>query len=633
MYAGGGTLLLAVCVFSLLTICIYNIRYDKLKSVDGLNDKQIYAAAVSPNGRHIIQSVVTHQGGVELYKDGERFTNNLYGLEYSPIIGDNGDVAYLMVDKSYASSKLLYNNDKIFEKNTLCGNLRLLKSHILGDMLIFSSFDKKKEVVTLYKYRRILFTGKLEPICSFEKSVIEDIRVLPDNHIAALVEDYSDGRRWKLFDIDISKNEVHLQLEGKERLFFTNDDKSELVVDKVDLESSVNSAYLFNSWYYLYRYHIREPFSYGNDFAGMLSWIESYRVDGLLNLYKKTNDDELTEKLRLIAGNILNARNKNIGMPQDKYNQDFLWSSRKYSLHDEPLCLMVNQCVIMDALLRVANSGILKEDMELEIRDNAERMFQYYEEYYDGRGHYHFPKGSPFWADGVQLPWNQQNVMTNVCLELWIASGDDKYLQRAKALMMAFLSEVKNHESKVYWNYWPDGFYKGWNKDENISVNTPEYKASSIDDRAEDISHAAINADTMVRFSEVFNPNDSSWKNKIEENMNEWCKDNGFTATISGEKEASMLNVPSGKWAKFYNPKLSHYVCLGPQNVGVDYNLMSYCAISSEYYQRGKSYSPLRLEKYAYRGDGKWCLKNKIELSESQIKDYVKSSYSNCDIE
>lgn len=484
----------AIVLLSLANIIlgtlIYTLQPAKLNRLAEDNVAKVHESYISPNKQHIVESLITPQDGIELYKDGKRITNNLYAIEYSPVVGNNGDIAYLLVDKSFGYSKVFYNDESIFDQKTSCTNLELADSSLLCNKLIFASYDKKNDTTTIYIYKKTPWKDNMTPIFSIQHASVDDIKILPDNHAIILAEEYIENRIWKIFDIDLSNENFQLKTTSTDRLFLAFNDENSFIIDKICLEDNPNTANLFNSYYALYHEQYDEPFSYGNDFAGRLSWNESYRIRGMLELYKKTGDNDLISIIQKTTQNIMASRNQNIGIAEDEYTSAYGWASRKYSLHDEPQCLMVNQCMIMDALLQAANAGVLDSKLSQDIYTNAESIFNFYEKDYDGNGHYHFTKGSPFWCDGVILPWNQQNVMVNVCLELYKHNQNEKYLLRAQEMMSAFSSEIKEHDGGISWYYWPELFFKGWNDEDDISTNTPHYPASKQVDKNEDISHA-----------------------------------------------------------------------------------------------------------------------------------------------
>ncbi len=89
-------------------------------------------------------------------------------------------------------------------------------------------------------------------------------------------------------------------------------------------------------------------------------------------------------------------------------------------------------------------------------------------------------------------------------MELYVATGNNKYKERAFALAELFKSEfVYTADNCLLWHYFPEEYYRGWSVDDNISVNTPS-QVPSIDNLYEDVSHAGWNISFVVRFNELF---------------------------------------------------------------------------------------------------------------------------------
>ena len=139
------------------------------------------------------------------------------------------------------------------------------------------------------------------------------------------------------------------------------------------------------------------------------------------------------------------------------------------------------------------------------------RISRYLYCYYEGTfkknllycGFYIFPKGIPYQFDGVVQPFNQVNIYALALLEWLKIENKDDVRQRVHHLFCSFFKEVQLSEEKLLWRYWPNIFYQGWEKKDNISVHKPfhpELKNRSF----EDINHASINAFFLYSSLEYF---------------------------------------------------------------------------------------------------------------------------------
>lgn len=110
----------------------------------------------------------------------------------------------------------------------------------------------------------------------------------------------------------------------------------------------------------------------------------------------------------------------------------------------------------------------------------------------DETGYYIFRKGSPYWCDGVGVPFNQNLSLARTMLLIYQATGETKYIDRVVKIARHFQNHLNLHNDCYIWNYWWGHGYNGWESDHMISDNTPSYKGYK---KPEDLSHGAIDAD------------------------------------------------------------------------------------------------------------------------------------------
>lgn len=109
----------------------------------------------------------------------------------------------------------------------------------------------------------------------------------------------------------------------------------------------------------------------------------------------------------------------------------------------------------------------------------------------NGRYYLMWPKGSPFWADGVGIPYNHQNmwaagVMFEENLDVLPdpALGQVTYDISSQVLdLEGFRSFIPKHShwfansSEYYqWYYWWGQAKEGWSEADNVSINTPTWQ-------------------------------------------------------------------------------------------------------------------------------------------------------------
>jgi hypothetical protein len=121
----------------------------------------------------------------------------------------------------------------------------------------------------------------------------------------------------------------------------------------------------------------------------------------------------------------------------------------------------------------------------------------------DGTGYFRWPKGTPLPFDGTIQPINQSVALGRTYLELARATGDPRYLRRARALAQMVRAQLMVDRGGAYiWPYWPtfsevyQGYAKSGDPATDISAYTPAYGSPGKGARQyEDLSHAAIEVD------------------------------------------------------------------------------------------------------------------------------------------
>lgn len=150
----------------------------------------------------------------------------------------------------------------------------------------------------------------------------------------------------------------------------------------------------------------------------------SYRLYGLCELYKKTNDFKIRDRIEKVVAGLMNSRNIFTGININDWSCGNLWSSKCYSIDNSIVDLICDDCEILSALLIVCNEDIIKDP---EIVKTAIKAYEFYDQWYKD-GHYYIAKGCPMQFDGLVVPWNWQNSMAEVCLGLFLETGEIQYL-------------------------------------------------------------------------------------------------------------------------------------------------------------------------------------------------------------
>lgn len=154
-------------------------------------------------------------------------------------------------------------------------------------------------------------------------------------------------------------------------------------------------------------------------------------------------------------------------------------------------------------------------------------------------GYYIYRKGSPYWCDGVGVPFNQNLAMARTMLKIYQFTGETKYLDRVFKIARHFKAGLTLDNDSYVWPYWWGYGYHGWNSDEQISLNTPSYPGYK---KYEDFRHGALDADFIVlayQAGVVFTKTDIvRFSNTIEKNL--LCSNGDINEFIAGESGVYM---------------------------------------------------------------------------------------------
>lgn len=231
-------------------------------------------------------------------------------------------------------------------------------------------------------------------------------------------------------------------------------------------------------------------YSEARNTGGQLGWSESYLLVGYVEMYRATGDTAYLQRLVDHFDRVLKNRDDALGL-SDAYAGKPLagWGSERYSagkwhvwlVHTGMITLGPAEFVHLVSRSKTlqsrfaAKAAEYRARIEESIRDadanwrtgpRADEGF-YYEPY----------------LAAVQ-PTNQQDIFGSVLLEMYGATGNRAYRDRAACLARYFRSRLRSPAQDIYdWAYWP-----------RETVDGPG---------SEDISHASINVDFAARCAEA----------------------------------------------------------------------------------------------------------------------------------
>ena len=238
-----------------------------------------------------------------------------------------------------------------------------------------------------------------------------------------------------------------------------------------------------------------EPVSLASDEAGKQSWSQSYRTQSLAHLYQKTGHGVFAALARNAIRRTISVSNQQLKV-DGPANPACGWASKIYSSDGRsPISFFINQTMIADGMrvgcTRLGNQcpKVLRE----KIAQTAICLANHFEHQFDEQtGLYRIAMGVPFRFDGIWAPWNWQVSMARLLQHVGNDQNSEKLQKRADGLIRKFLDAVDTTNSDgALWRYWPDVYYRGWEKADNVSISKPSSKPRPPD-RFEDVNHAGI---------------------------------------------------------------------------------------------------------------------------------------------
>jgi flagellar hook assembly protein FlgD len=163
-------------------------------------------------------------------------------------------------------------------------------------------------------------------------------------------------------------------------------------------------------------------------------------------------------------------------------------------------------------------------------------------------GTYVFRRGSPIWADGVELPHNQYAALGRTFYELYAATGVEAYRERADKLTRLLKQHLRLDVSGAYvWDYWWGKGYTGWSAADSPSYNTPAYRGYRA---PEDISHGAVSSDfaglASIRSRSMDATDQIRFANTFHANMTR--PDGELAWSVTGDGLAGSWDIVAGEW-------------------------------------------------------------------------------------
>ncbi len=310
------------------------------------------------------------------------------------------------------------------------------------------------------------------------------------------------------------------------------------------------------------------------NFTGNYAWGLSYFLMAKLIVFEKTRDEkELTSFIQL-AHILLSRMDHGIGLRDWNNIIGYGWSSRrrwdptqkKNVNNGLPMRDLVEDAMITYPLLRFSevvssDSSALRNYVQTarEFASSAEMvMEEHIREQWDGAGgHFYFPKNSPIWSDGVNVPHNYEAQAGRCLLLLYRVTKKEEYIQIVRTLASNFKKDLTAKGKNYVWYYWGGKGYRGWSTGEGVSTHTPSHSGSTS---VEDVGHGGLDIHFMI---DCYYANIVFDKNDIDMLTNTFTavidKQTYLADNVIGAGDSKSRGAPVFYWIRFAEFRPSVY--------------------------------------------------------------------------
>lgn len=250
----------------------------------------------------------------------------------------------------------------------------------------------------------------------------------------------------------------------------------------------------------------------GANHLSAYAWGYKYFLDAELMAYNVTKDTALLSHFVHLADVILAHRDDYVGQSDYKGVIGPGWSTeRRWSLKlgkmlnwVEPMRDLGEDANIVYPYLRfckivLADSAHLSKFVgkAKHYLDEAQKVIDFHiaDEWNSGWQRFIFPKGSPIWCDGLNVPNNYEAMIGSDLLILYELKRTPAYLNIVTVMaqhMRESLIAVDGDED--VWRYWSGKSETGWSASENLSLHSPSHDPQVF---LEDISHGGVDLSFM----------------------------------------------------------------------------------------------------------------------------------------
>lgn len=257
--------------------------------------------------------------------------------------------------------------------------------------------------------------------------------------------------------------------------------------------------------YEISRMKNRGLLDYGdNNLEGRVAWSQAYYLNGLITTASNSFqlfDEKLKQKFRhrVIAEAELVATLADQDYPG--------YRVKRYSVDREPLLFALHLGRIAQLLSRASSESMGSPVINKALRNIRDELIKLNLTVEQIKGcevmeadsppcvTLYYREGIPFWADGINVPYN---FISGYVAGLLSVSDNNNYLRLSEILMMPLYDNEKIKKNPVSWRYWWGKGHNGWGDKSGPSINTPKWQGNVAGGNLAHITYRSMDAAALL---------------------------------------------------------------------------------------------------------------------------------------
>jgi len=238
-----------------------------------------------------------------------------------------------------------------------------------------------------------------------------------------------------------------------------------------------------------------------NNIEGRIAWSQIYFLNGLMDLLWLAMADEAAAELWLpLVAPLRQRLDLEIFLLNQLLNTEYEFRTRAFTVGREPALFAVQTSrllLLFNRYMRLFPDGLQLSSLPqlrrsvLSLQGHIEVLATAGEgsiEPEPGRSYLHWPKGSAFYFDGLNVPYNHQNEWAYAVFDTLKDAPPTNETERnalaaATDIVTQFFSAIASQgemPASGMWPYWWGQARAGWTAEQGVSRNRPEYAGDNL---------------------------------------------------------------------------------------------------------------------------------------------------------